>query len=117
RKDDLIKTKSYRVSPEELEHALLAIPGVHEVAVVGEPHQYLGEIPVAFVVGGGPEMDAEAILKEALVRIPRYKCVRKVYPVSELPRTKTGKVRRGVLRDQLRARGPVSDEAPSAGDL
>jgi acyl-CoA synthetase (AMP-forming)/AMP-acid ligase II len=101
RKDDVIKSGSYRISPEELEHALLAIPGVREVAVVGEPHPYMGEVPVAFVVGD--DLDPERVLKEAQVRIPRFKCVRKVYPVNELPRTDTGKVRRRVLREGLRA--------------
>jgi len=112
RKDDVIKSGSYRISPEELEHVLLAIPGVREVAVVGEPHPYMGEVPVAFVVGD--DLDPERVLREAQVRIPRFKCVRKVYPVNELPRTRTGKVRRNVLREGLRA--PVDVRAPGGED-
>jgi acyl-CoA synthetase (AMP-forming)/AMP-acid ligase II len=111
RKDDVIKSGSYRISPEELEHAILAIPGVREVAVVGEPHPYMGEIPVAFVVGDA--LDADGVLREAQARIPRFKCVRKVYPVMALPRTVTGKVRRRVLRDQLSAGRGEADLPPA----
>jgi acyl-CoA synthetase (AMP-forming)/AMP-acid ligase II len=113
RKDDVIKSGSFRIGPEELEQVVLGIPGVREVAVVGEPDPFLGAVPVAFVVTDG-QADAEAILAEAQRRLPRFKALRRVYLVPELPRTKTGKVRRGVLRDQLKAVGSAqeTDERP-----
>jgi acyl-coenzyme A synthetase/AMP-(fatty) acid ligase len=100
RKDDVIKTGSYRISPEELEQVLLGLPGVREAAVVGEPDRFLGAVPVAFVVSDGG-VEAGAILAGAQARIPRFKCIRKVHLVPELPRTENGKVRRGALRERL----------------
>jgi long-chain acyl-CoA synthetase len=102
RKDDLIKSGAYRISPQEIEEALAEMQGIAQVAVVGAPDEFLGEIPVAFVVRDGTALTEEDVLRAAQQRLPRYKSVRRVYLVEELPRTTNGKVKRGDLRAMLR---------------
>jgi acyl-coenzyme A synthetase/AMP-(fatty) acid ligase len=102
RKDDVIKSGAYRISPQEIEEALAEIRGVAQVAVVGAPDEFLGEVPVAFVVRDGTALGEDQVLRAAQQRLPRYKSVRRVYLVEELPRTTSGKVRRGDLRALLR---------------
>jgi long-chain acyl-CoA synthetase len=102
RKDDVIKSGAYRISPQEIEEVLAEQPGVAQVAVVGAPDEFLGEAPVAFVVRDGTALTEEEILQAAQQRLPRYKSVRRVYLVEELPRTTSGKVKRAELRDMLR---------------
>ncbi|HET7040036.1 MAG TPA: class I adenylate-forming enzyme family protein [Gemmatimonadales bacterium] len=102
RKDDVIKSGAYRISPQEIEEALAELPGIAHVAVVGAPDQFLGEVPVAFVVGDGTALTEEGVLRAAQQRLPRYKSVRRVYLVDDLPRTSSGKVKRAELRQRLR---------------
>ena len=45
----MLKVGAHRVGAKEIEDVLQEFPGVHEVAVVGAPHDLLGEVPVAFV--------------------------------------------------------------------
>lgn len=99
RKSDIIKSGAYRINPKEIEEVILAVSGVVEVAVAGLPDEIWGEAPVAFVVaspGGGAPTDAE-ILDHCRQHLPRYKLVREIRFVESLPRTASGKVRRGEL--------------------
>jgi acyl-CoA synthetase (AMP-forming)/AMP-acid ligase II len=102
RKSDMIKSGAYRIGPEEVEEVLRGVEGVGDVAVVGQPDEVFGEVPVAFVVPAGCA-SAETILEEARRRLPRHKWIRAVRLIDALPRTTSGKVRRGVLRERLRA--------------
>ena len=102
RQDDVIKSGAYRISPQEIEEALAELPGIAHVAVVGAPDEFLGEVPVAFVVRDGTGLTEEGVLRAAQLRLPRYKSVRRVYLVDDLPRTTSGKVKRAELRERLR---------------
>jgi long-chain acyl-CoA synthetase len=102
RKDDVIKSGAYRISPQEIEEALAELPGVAHVAVVGAPDEFLSEVPVAFVVRNGVALTEDEVLRAAQQRLPRYKAVRRVYLVDDLPRTTSGKVKRADLRAKLR---------------
>lgn len=100
RRSDLIKTGGYRISPEEIEEVILEVGGVVEVAVVGEPDEILGEVLVAFVVADEPS--EEQILQYCRHTLPRYKQIRKVRFVDQLPKTSSGKVKRAELRGRAR---------------
>ena len=103
RKSDMIKTGAYRISPHEIEDVILRHEDIAEVAVVGQPDEIWGEIPVAFVVPVGDieTVDTDAILERCRSTLPRYKHPKRLHLVDTLPRTASGKVRRTQLRESL----------------
>jgi long-chain acyl-CoA synthetase len=94
RKKHVILRGGYTVYPREVENAICAHPGVREVAVVGVPHETLGEEVAAFVVGDVRPDELSVFAKE---RLAAYKYPRHIEVLDELPRGPTGKV----LRDAL----------------
>ncbi len=101
RADDVIKVAGHRVCTGELENILSKNKKVAECAVVGMPHQIKGEVPVVFVVANGKvkikELSKELVL---LVRqeIGPIALPEKVYLVRDLPKTRSGKIMRRILR-------------------
>ena len=96
---DQINVSGYKVWPREVEDALYEHPAVLEVAVVGEPDEYRGEVVVAYVsLGEGDSATPEELIAFARERLAAYKAPRTVHLVPELPKTQTGKIRRNVLR-------------------
>lgn len=101
RADDLIKSRGYSISPAEVEATLSEHPAVREAAVVGVPHPDLGVAVKAFVVVDGdahPDL-AEQLREYVKSRVAPYKAPREVEFVAELPKTTTGKLARGALRN------------------
>ncbi|NUP35244.1 MAG: AMP-binding protein, partial [Streptomycetaceae bacterium] len=93
---DLIKSGGYRVGAGEVEGALLAHDAVREAAVVGVPHDDLGQEIVAFVVADGvtgPEL-ADFVARSLSV----HKRPRRVLLVDALPRNAMGKVQKRQLQ-------------------
>ena len=112
RADDVFKSSDYRISPFELESALLEHVQVTEVAVVPSPDPVRLTIPKAYVTlvaGCTPSRElARDILMFARRQLAAYKRVRRIEFVSELPKTLSGKIRRVELRNaeaQQRASG------------
>ena len=97
---DLIISGGFNVYPREVEEVLSEVEGVEEVAVLGLPHDDLGEQVVAAVVG---EVDEEDLLEYAKAHIASFKKPKKVYYVDELPRNALGKVQKHILKKQLEA--------------
>ena len=100
RADDVFKSSDYRISPFELESALVEHPLIAEAAVVPSPDAMRLAVPKAFVVlrGGLPSADvALEIFRFVRERLPSYKRVRRL-EFSELPKTISGKIRRVELR-------------------
>ncbi len=98
---DQINVSGYKVWPREVEDTLYAHPAVLEVAVVGEPDEYRGEVVVAYVsLAEGRTTTQEELIAFARERLAAYKAPRTVHLVPELPKTQTGKIRRNVLRDR-----------------
>lgn len=102
RADDVFKASDYRISPFELESALIEHPAVMEVAVVPSPDPLRLAVPKAFLIlahdqPGSVEL-AENILAFAREHLAPYKRVRRIEFVSELPKTISGKIRRVELR-------------------
>ena len=97
---ELIKYKGYQVAPAELEALLLEHPQISDVAVIGRTDEEAGEIPVAYVVAKGLEVDA--VLQFVAERVAPYKRVRAVEFTDEIPKSASGKILRRVLIDAER---------------
>jgi len=104
RKRDMIKVGGERISAKEIEEAILEIPQVQEVAVIGVAEEILGEAVKAFIVfNDGMETPNEkavrALLskKLPLVKIPKY-----IEFVKTLPKNESGKILKTVLSEQQR---------------
>ncbi|HEY8480092.1 MAG TPA: acyl-CoA synthetase [Spirillospora sp.] len=87
---DLIKSGGYRIGAGEVENALLAHPAVREAAVVGTPHDDLGEQVTAYVVADG--VGEEQLIEFVAARLSVHKRPRVVHLVDALPRNAMGKV-------------------------
>ena len=95
RKDDIIKSSGFRISPFEVENVLITHPAVFECAVTGEKDEIRGQIVTAIVVpakGYEPSRNLEhELLGYMHKNTARYKCPRKIEFVKELPKTYNGK--------------------------
>jgi acetyl-CoA synthetase len=104
RADDVFKASDYRISPFELESALIEHEAVAEVAVVPSPDPLRLAVPKAYLIlvqGQEPNaVLAEAIFAFARRQLAPYKRVRRIEFVVELPKTISGKIRRVQLRAQ-----------------
>ena len=102
RGDDMLKCSGVYVSPVEVENCLLGHPAVHEAGVVGYRDAAGLERAVAYVelADGHAPGDALAaeILAHARATIAAFKVPRRVEFLATLPRTETGKIKRGELR-------------------
>ena len=102
RRDDVIKSGGYRIGPQEIEDAMLAVEGVAEAGATGVPDDLLGAAPVAFFVARTPDPDLPGRIKTHLAAVlPRYKVPREIHEVSALPRTSNGKLQRRRLKELL----------------
>jgi fatty acid CoA ligase FadD36 len=93
---DLIKTGGYRVGAGEVENALLAHPAVAEAAVVGVPHEDLGEEIVAYVVVR-ESVDERTLIDFVASHLSVHKRPRRVQVLDALPRNAMGKVQKKLL--------------------
>ena len=114
RADDVINSAAYRIGPFEVESALLEHSGVAESAVVGKPDPDRGLIVKAFVVLRPGVEGSDALVRELQEHCKRvtapYKYPREIEFVGELPKTRSGKIRRVELRkleEERAARGNV----------
>lgn len=102
RADDVISSGAYRIGPFEVESALLEHRSVAESAVVGSPDPDRGNIVKAFVVLRPGFEASDALARELQEHCKRvtapYKYPREIEFVDELPKTRSGKIRRVELR-------------------
>jgi acetyl-CoA synthetase len=101
RSDDVFKSSDYRISPFELESAIVEHPEIAEAAVAPSPDPLRLSVPKAFVVvrtGVEPSRTlALRVFRFLRDRLPRYKRIRCI-EFAELPKTISGKIRRVELR-------------------
>lgn len=114
--DDVINVAGHRLGTMELEAALLTHPAVSEAAVVTQPDEVKGVVPVAFVVPRAGHSDSAALqlalaqtIVDAVGAIARPA---RVLVVTTVPRTRSGKIMRRLLRD-LVVTGEVSGDLTS----
>ncbi|MCX4547587.1 type I polyketide synthase [Streptomyces sp. NBC_01500] len=96
---ELIIRGGENIHPREVEDVVSEVPGVVEAAVVGKPHELLGEVPVAFVVPGPGGVDPDRLRATCRARLSYFKVPAEVYEVDRIPRTAIGKVVRQSLLD------------------
>ncbi|MBO3095800.1 AMP-binding protein [Cellulomonas dongxiuzhuiae] len=105
RMKEMIVTGGFKVYPSQVEDHLRGMPGVFDVAVVGEPAGDMGEHVVAAVVlqedGSGAGVDLAAVREWCETRLARYALPRRVVVLKDLPRSQVGKVLRRVVREQV----------------
>jgi acyl-coenzyme A synthetase/AMP-(fatty) acid ligase len=95
RKDDIIKSFGYRVSPYEVERVLKSHPAVADCACVGETAERDKLLVVAYVIPQpGAALDADELLAFGRSHLASYKAPKVVYLAREFPRTKNGKILR-----------------------
>jgi acetyl-CoA synthetase len=115
RADDVFKSSDYRISPFELESALIEHEAVAEAAVVPSPDAVRGVVPKAFLIlrpGAAPSRElALDVFRFLRRRLAPYKRVRRL-EFSDLPKTISGKIRRVDLRkkEESRAAGAARGE-------
>ncbi|VDL83999.1 unnamed protein product [Nippostrongylus brasiliensis] len=109
--DDLMNVSGHLLSTVEIESALMAHPKIAEARVVAAKHDVKGAIPYAFVIlNNGEQLTVELKLElEDIVRkkIGPIAVPEAIQPASELPKTRSGKVARRILRKI--ADGSVTD--------
>lgn len=104
RAKDMIISGGENIYSAEVEQAIASIPGVTGVAVIGVPHDRWGEVPHAVVtLAPGQSLDPEEMVAQLSSRLARYKVPKSLEIVDQLPRTASGKVQKGVLRERYEA--------------
>ncbi|MGA0601609.1 acyl-CoA synthetase [Caulobacter sp. KR2-114] len=103
RKSFMIISGGVNIYPQEIENLLITHPKVADVAVVGGPHEEMGEQVIAVIQPGdwadaGPELAAE-IDAFARANLSHVKIPRKIDFMQELPRHQTGKLYKRLIRD------------------
>ncbi len=121
RVDDVMNVSGHRLSTTEIESALVSHPKVAEAAVVGAKDEDTGQAVVAFVIlrdeagDGGEDIVAE-LRKHVRKEIGPIATPRQIMIVAELPKTRSGKIMRRLLRDVAEHReiGDVTTLADSS---
>jgi acetyl-CoA synthetase len=101
RVDGVINVAGHRLSTMEMESALLSVPGVAEAAVVGVDDETKGQVPVAFVsLAASANNVTEDLLKQKITdEIGAIARPQSVYLLSTMPRTRSGKIVRRLLKE------------------
>ncbi|PKM80504.1 MAG: acetate--CoA ligase [Firmicutes bacterium HGW-Firmicutes-14] len=114
RVDDVLNVSGHRLGTAEIESALVECPEVAESAVIGKKHDVKGEAPVAFVIlkdgfTGSPEL-IDKLRKHVGVKIGPIARPDDIIFTAGLPKTRSGKIMRRLLRDiaEGRALGDVT---------
>ncbi|MGA0113215.1 MAG: acetate--CoA ligase [Candidatus Nanopelagicaceae bacterium] len=103
RVDDVMNVSGHRISTTEVESALVSHHAIAEAAVVGANDELTGQAIVAFVIlrgGVEPDQELEKSLKAHVTKeIGAIARPRQIMVVAELPKTRSGKIMRRLLRD------------------
>jgi len=98
RRDALIKSAGFRISPTEVEEVLQQSDGVRLAAVIGIPDEIAGECIKAYVIKSSEELDKESLLRFCSSELPPFMVPRAIEFVNELPMTPNAKVDYNELR-------------------
>jgi long-chain acyl-CoA synthetase len=100
---ELIIRGGQNIAPAEIEEVVNKFEAVHDCAVVGIPHESLGEVPALFIVPRpGKTIDNDALLAHCRKELSAYKVPHVVQPIAEIPRTGSGKILRYKLRELMK---------------
>ena len=117
RASDMYISGGSNIYPREVEEKILTHPAIGEVAVLGVPDPFWGEVGVAVCVpreGAEPVTEAEmaAFLSP---KVPRYKMPKRFFFWEALPKSGYGKIPKRLVRDELEARGLLDTADIKAG--
>jgi acyl-CoA ligase (AMP-forming) (exosortase A-associated) len=99
RRDTMIKSSGFRISPTEVEEVLFQTGKLRGAAVIGIPDDVLGQVVKAFVIAcDGDSLDTEALLAACAEKMPRYMVPKFIEVLAEMPKTSSGKVDYPALR-------------------
>ena len=102
RADDVIKVAGNRLGTAEVESALVSHPAVAEAAVIGKPHKTVGESIKAFIILKQGEQESPTLIKsikdQVLKELGKIGVPSEIDIVSSLPKTRSGKIMRRVLK-------------------
>ncbi len=104
RDKDVLKVGGENVSAREVEDMARTVPGIAEIAVVAQTHDFLGEVAVAFVIKGPGAEEDDAVFEKAIIdvcatNLADFKVPRSVYFVDEFPRATLDKIAKNKLRE------------------
>ncbi len=101
RDKDALKVGGENVSAKEVEDVCRQVPGIAEIAVVGQAHDFLSQVAVAFVIPApnAPDDLADKIMAHCPTQLAEFKCPKAVYLVDEFPRATLDKVAKNKLRE------------------
>jgi fatty-acyl-CoA synthase len=117
RASDMYISGGSNIYPREIEEKILTHPAVGEVAVLGVPDPFWGEVGVAVCVAReGVSAVSEVELAAFLApKVPRYKMPKRFFFWEALPKSGYGKVPKRLIRDELQARGLLETVSKQAG--
>jgi acyl-CoA ligase (AMP-forming) (exosortase A-associated) len=99
RRDAMIKSSGFRISPTEVEETLFQSGSLQLAAVIGIPDEMLGQTIKAFVVPrNGAPCNPEALIAHCAESLPRYMVPKTIEYLNEMPKTSSGKVDYPALR-------------------
>lgn len=102
RRDEMIKTSGYRVSPTEIEEVAYSTGLVGAVAALGVPHPRLGQgIILVATPPAGARLDGEALLEHCRQNLPQYMVPLRIEERETLPRNPNGKIDRKLLATEF----------------
>lgn len=101
---DMIISGGENIYSAEVESAIMTLPEISGVALIGVPDHKWGEVPLAVVtLQPGAAMDADTLIAHLSGRLAKYKIPKQLVVVDELPRTASGKIRKADLRARYAA--------------
>ena len=105
RVDDVMNVSGHRISTTEVESALVSHPAVAEAAVVGANDATTGQAIIAYVIlRGGQEVDETELRNHVAKEIGAIAKPKTIYMTPDLPKTRSGKIMRRLLRDVAEGR-------------
>ncbi|MFN3515747.1 MAG: AMP-binding protein [Novosphingobium sp.] len=124
RTDDIINVAGHRLSTGQMEQIVASQDGVAECAVIGADDAIKGMIPVAFVVARAGVNDAaalhDAVIAAVRAELGAVAALKTAYVVPGLPKTRSGKILRNLLRKIVNGEGfeiPPTIEDPAVPDV
>lgn len=101
RRDDMIKTSGYRVSPTEIEEAAYSTGLVRDAVALGVADDALGQRIAIIVTATGDALDAAELIAALRQKLPMYMVPATVRILDELPRSPNGKFDRNLMKDEV----------------
>jgi acyl-CoA ligase (AMP-forming) (exosortase A-associated) len=102
RKDDMIKTSGYRVSPTEIEEVIYSSGLVKEAAAIGIAHDSLGQAVLLLISVPQPDnYDETLLISHCKTYLPNFMIPTKIIVLASLPKNPNGKIDRNILAQQF----------------